>query len=56
MIPGNLGLHDQRFAMKWVYKNIHLFGGNKSRITIGGESAGGGSVGYHLLGKWQSEG
>lgn len=52
MIPGNLGLKDQRFAMEWVQENIGLFGGNKSSVTIGGESAGAGAVGLHLLGKW----
>lgn len=56
VIPSNLGLKDQRFAMEWVQKNIGLFGGNSSSVTIGGESAGAGSVGYHLLGKWKGEG
>jgi carboxylesterase type B len=40
----NAGLHDQQFALRWVQKYIHLFGGNASRITIGGHSAGGGSA------------
>ena len=31
-------------AMKWVRQYIDLFGGDKSRITIGGMSAGGQSV------------
>lgn len=43
--------------MKWVHENIGLFGGNKSAVTLGGQSAGAGSVSYHLLGKWgKSEG
>ena len=41
---GNQGLLDQRMAMKWVRQYIDLFGGDKSRITIGGMSAGGQSV------------
>ena len=40
----NLGLHDQRFALEWIQKYIHLFGGDKDRVTIFGESSGGGSV------------
>ncbi|KAF8802083.1 alpha/beta-hydrolase [Phlegmacium glaucopus] len=45
----NAGLLDQRTALKWVQRYIHNFGGDPSQVTIWGQSAGAGSVMFHLI-------
>ena len=45
----NAGFLDQIESLRWVKKNIAAFGGNPGRITINGQSAGGGSVQLHLV-------
>ena len=47
--PGNQGLFDQVMAMEWVRNNIEFFGGDSRRVTIFGQSAGGGSVSLHMF-------
>lgn len=40
----NVGLLDIRFSLEWVQVHISHFGGDSSRVTIGGESSGPGAV------------
>nr|WP_312291459.1 carboxylesterase family protein [Clostridium chromiireducens] len=42
--PANFGNLDQQAGTQWVKRNIEAFGGDPNNITIGGQSAGGGSV------------
>ncbi|QRZ62446.1 carboxylesterase family protein [Rothia sp. ZJ932] len=47
--PANLGLLDAREALRWIKKNISLFGGDPDNITAFGQSAGGDLVSRLLI-------
>ncbi|KAK1232170.1 hypothetical protein PQX77_004682 [Marasmius sp. AFHP31] len=46
---GNLGLQDQRESFRWIQKYIGAFGGDPTKVTIWGESAGAISVALQML-------
>ncbi|XP_076846563.1 para-nitrobenzyl esterase [Brachyhypopomus gauderio] len=41
---GNYGFMDQIQVLKWIQRNIHVFGGDPTKVTIFGQSSGGTSV------------
>lgn len=43
----NLAYLDQRLGLEWVRSNIANFGGDPSKITLWGQSAGAGAVDYY---------
>jgi para-nitrobenzyl esterase len=47
-VPSNLGLRDLWAGLAWVRANVASFGGDPTRITVMGESAGAGAI-MHLL-------
>lgn len=49
LAPGNLGLFDQRLALKWVRDNLRAFGGNPDGVTLMGVSAGSMAISAHIM-------
>ncbi|XP_077284834.1 venom carboxylesterase-6-like [Arctopsyche grandis] len=47
--PGNVGLKDVVLGLRWVRKNIHMFGGDTHNICLYGLSSGGSVVEYLTL-------
>ncbi|KZV71090.1 carboxylesterase [Peniophora sp. CONT] len=44
LVRGNFALSDKIIALEWVQRHIEAFGGNKGRVTVFGQSAGGWST------------
>ncbi|XP_022529282.2 thyroglobulin [Astyanax mexicanus] len=47
-LPENFGLQDQAAALGWVQKNIALFGGDPTKVTVGADRNGADLASLHL--------
>lgn len=47
--PGNVGLLDQRMALRWIQENIGNFGGDKDKVTLFGRFTGAMSAAIHAF-------
>ena len=50
----NFGLQDQRMAAEWVAENVAAFGGDPSKITLWGQSAGASATDQYLFAHYQN--
>ncbi|XP_014256829.1 venom carboxylesterase-6-like [Cimex lectularius] len=51
----DFGVKDQQMAIKWVLKNIHMFGGDPEKITLAGESGGAVYALHHVNGYFKGK-
>nr|WOZ07769.1 carboxylesterase CarE5 [Agrotis ipsilon] len=52
-VTGNHGMKDQIEALRWIRSHISNFGGDPEKVTIAGESYGGGGVDLHLYSPYE---
>lgn len=48
-IPGNAAMKDQNLALQWIQRNIAVFGGDPTKVTLAGLSAGAHAATGHML-------
>lgn len=49
LFPGNQALYDQNEALRWIYKNAAVLGGDAEKVTLSGHGGGATLASYHLF-------